>query len=70
MPKFHAWRGEVGASVTYWNTACISYAQDDERAETLKITLVDRLTLSLQGQDATDVIEPMDANEFAHMASA
>ncbi len=65
MPKFHVSESEDGASVTYWNIESISHAEYVERTETLAITLVDGFTLALQGQDASDVIEYMDANRFA-----
>ena len=50
--------------MTYWNLECISHAEYAERSETLAITLVDGFTLTLQGQEAADVMDYIHRNRF------
>src|SRR4051794_22120723 len=65
MPKFHARRGEDGTSITYWDLESICHAEHDEPAGTLAITLVDGYELTLQGQEAADVVRFLHRHRFA-----
>jgi hypothetical protein len=62
MAKFHA--RETADGFTFWNLECISHAEYVEDSESLAITLVDGFTLSLQGQEAADVVEHISNHRF------